>query len=72
MEIAVLGGITEHDERWVYSERYDMKACKGRPNTVTQGMNSIIVPGHSKRHDLIQAMPSALVGTAVNSAFCCF
>ena len=66
---ADLVGITEYDERWVYTERYDMKTRKSRPNDVTDGMTSVIVLGHGMRHDLIGAMPSALAGTAVGIGY---
>ena len=66
---ADLVGITGYDERWVYAERYDMKTSKGRANTVTEGMSSVIVMGHGMRLDLIEAMPSALAGAAVGIGY---
>lgn len=66
---ADLVGITEYDERWVYTERYDLKAREGRPNTVTQGMSSVIVLGHAMSRDLVETMPSALAGAAIGIGY---
>ncbi|MGI9599386.1 MAG: reductive dehalogenase domain-containing protein [Acidimicrobiales bacterium] len=66
---ADLVGITEHDERWVYTERYSAKTGGAKPNDLPDGLTSVVVIGQSMDPDLIQTAPSALSGTATGLGY---
>jgi len=66
---ADLAGVTSYDERWVYSQKFDMKSSGGRPNKATEGMTSVIVLAHAMERELIATMPSALAGAAVGNGY---
>ncbi|MDH4276670.1 MAG: reductive dehalogenase [Acidimicrobiia bacterium] len=66
---ADLVGICAHDERWVYTERYDHRTGGSKPNDLGDGLTSVIVIGQSMDHDLIRAAPSALAGTATGLGY---
>ena len=66
---ADLVGVTAHDERWVYTERYDSQSGKAKPNDLGQGLTSVIVIGQAMDAGLIQTAPSALSGTATGLGY---
>ena len=70
---ADLVGITAHDERWVYTERFAHRTAgagkKAKPNDLPDGITSVIVIGQSMDHGLIQTAPSALSGTATGLGY---
>ncbi len=66
---ADLIGITDHDERWLYTERFSAKTGEGKPNDIPAGVTSTIVIGQSMDADLIQTAPSALSGTATGLGY---
>lgn len=66
---ADLVGITAHDERWVYTERFSSQTGEGKPNDLPDGLTSVIVIGQSMNPDLIQTAPSALSGTATGLGY---
>lgn len=66
---ADLVGIAEHDERWVYTERFSSVSGKAKPNPLPSSMTSVIVIGQSMDQGLIQTAPSALSGTATGLGY---
>ncbi|MEL7157195.1 MAG: reductive dehalogenase [Actinomycetota bacterium] len=66
---ADLVGITEHDERWVYTERFSAATGGPKPNDLPAGLTSVIVIGQSMDADLVQTAPSALSGTATGLGY---
>ncbi|MDH3294556.1 MAG: reductive dehalogenase [Acidimicrobiia bacterium] len=70
---ADLVGITAHDERWVYTERFAHRTegvgLVTKPNELGEGLTSVVVIGQSMDHGLIQTAPSALAGTATGLGY---
>jgi len=66
---ADLVGVTAHDERWVYTERFSHGTGQGKPNDLPDGLTSVIVIGQAMDADLIQAAPSALSGAATGLGY---
>jgi reductive dehalogenase len=66
---ADLVGITEHDERWVYTERFSAINGEAKPNPLPTSVTSVIVIGQSMDQGLIQTAPSALSGTATGLGY---
>jgi len=66
---ADLVGITDFDERWLYSFRVDVRNFEEKPNTLPPGLSHVIVLGHGMDHDLVQTYPSALAGAAVGIGY---
>jgi reductive dehalogenase len=61
---ADLVGVTEFDERWLYSFRIDVRNFEEKPNDLPAGLTNVIVLGHAMDYELVNAYPSALAGTA--------
>ncbi|NNE95264.1 MAG: 4Fe-4S dicluster domain-containing protein [Acidimicrobiales bacterium] len=66
---ADLVGIAEHDERWVYTERFSAATGEAKPNPLPDTVSSVIVIGQAMDQDLIQTAPSALSGTATGLGY---
>jgi len=66
---ADLVGITEHDERWIYTERYSSQTGTAKSNDLPAGLTSVIVIGQSMDPDLVRTAPSALSGTATGLGY---
>ncbi len=66
---ADLVGITDYDERWVYTERFSSATGQAKPNDLPDGLTGVIVIGQSMDADLIQTAPSALSGTATGLGY---
>lgn len=66
---ADLVGVTEFDERWVYTERFNHLTGEAKPNDLPEGLGSVIVIGQAMDADLIQTAPSALAGAATGLGY---
>lgn len=66
---ADLVGITSHDERWVYSERFSPDTMVGKPNELGEGLTNVVVVGQAMDPDLIATAPSALAGAATGIGY---
>ena len=66
---ADLVGITEHDERWLYTHRYSRLADGSKPNDIGEGLTSVIVIGQAMDPSLIDTAPSALAGAATGLGY---
>ena len=68
---AGLVGITEYDERWVYTHRADIatRTREEKPNPMPDGLTSVIVLGHEMDYELVRTYPSALAGAATGREY---
>ena len=66
---ADLIGITEFDERWVYTERYSATDKAAKPNDLPDGLTHVVVIGQEMNDSLIKTAPSALSGTATGLGY---
>jgi len=66
---ADLCGITDMDDRWLYTSRVDTRDMSEAPNDLPQGMTSVIVMGHQMEKDLVATYPSALAGAATGREY---
>lgn len=62
-------GITDMDERWLYTTRVDTRDMSEAPNDLPEGMKSVIVMGHQMEQDLVATYPSALAGAATGREY---
>lgn len=61
---ADLVGITDYDERWLYSHKYSRVTESSKSNEQPEGLSHVIVVAKAMDHGLIETVPSALSGTA--------
>ena len=66
---ADLCGITDLDERWLYSSRVDTRDFSSVPNELPSGIKSVIVLGHQMDEELVATYPSALAGAATGREY---
>ncbi len=66
---ADLCGITDLDERWIYSARVDTRDMTDAPHDLPEGLQSVIVLGHEMAQDLVATYPSALAGAATGREY---
>ncbi len=66
---ATLCGITEHDERWVYESRVDVRDFSEAPTGLPEGLEHVIVLGHEMDRSLVSTYPSALAGAATGREY---
>ncbi len=66
---ADLCGITDLDERWIYSARVDTRDMSDAPHDLPEGLQSVIVLGHEMAEDLVATYPSALAGAATGREY---
>ena len=66
---ADLVGITDFDDRWLYSSRVDTRDFSAAPLDLPEGLSSAIVLGHAMDYDLVRTYPSALAGTATGREY---
>ncbi len=68
---ADLVGITEYDERWVYTDSVDVSRedREEKPNDIPDGLTSVIVLGHEMDHGLVKSYPSALAAAATGREY---
>jgi ferredoxin len=61
---ADLVGITDYDERWLYTHKYSRARENSKPNDQPAGLTHVIVVAKAMDHGLIDTVPSALSGAA--------
>ncbi len=66
---ADLVGITQLDERWLYTYKYSAQTKTEKPNDLPEGLDNVIVIAQEMDFDLIQTVPSALSGTATGLGY---
>ena len=66
---ADLCGVTELDERWLYTSRVDVRDMSEAPLGLPEGMTSVIVLGHEMDKELVATYPSALAGAATGREY---
>ena len=68
---ADLVGITEYDERWVYTKSVNVSTeeREEKPNDIPEGLTSVIVLGHEMDHELVKSYPSALAASATGREY---
>ena len=66
---ADLVGITDYDERWIYTHKYSREEESEKPQELPSGLTSTIVLAQSMDYDLIRTVPSALSGTATGLGY---
>ena len=66
---ADLVGITEYDERWVYTHAYSRLGEAEKPQELPNDMTSVIVIAQEMDRELIETVPSALSGAATGVGY---
>jgi epoxyqueuosine reductase QueG len=66
---ADLCGITDMDDRWIYSARVDTRDMTDAPHDLPEGLNTVIVLGHEMDKELVATYPSALAGAATGREY---
>ncbi len=66
---ANLVGITEYDDRWIYTERYSRINGGPKPNDIGPEHTHCIVIGQAMDPELIATAPSALAGAATGLGY---
>lgn len=66
---ADLCGITDLDERWLYTARVDVRDMSEVPHDLPEGLTSVIVLGHEMDKELVATYPSALAGAATGREY---
>ena len=66
---ADLVGITQYDERWLYTKKYSRQNSKEKPNEIPPELKNVIVIATQMDHDLIKTVPSALSGAATGVGY---
>ncbi|MEM7318048.1 MAG: reductive dehalogenase domain-containing protein [Pseudomonadota bacterium] len=66
---ADLCGVTDLDERWIYTTRVDARDMSEAPHELPDGLTSVIVLGHEMDEELVATYPSALAGAATGREY---
>ena len=66
---ADLVGITDYDERWVYSHVYSRLGETEKPQELPSDLPNVIVIAQEMDRDLVDTVPSALSGTATGVGY---
>ena len=66
---ADLVGITDYDERWTYSRKFNFYTRKEEALKLPEGLGATIVLGFAMDKDLIDTTPSALASAAVSIGY---
>lgn len=66
---ADLCGVTDLDERWIYTSRVDVRDMSDAPHDLPEGLTSVIVLGHEMDRELVATYPSALAGAATGREY---
>lgn len=66
---ADLCGVTELDDRWLYTARVDTRTMAEVPLDLPEGLTSVIVLGHEMDKALVDTYPSALAGAATGREY---
>ena len=61
---ADLVGITDYDERWIYTHRYSRELEHEKPAELPEGLTSTIVIANEMDAEMLETAPSALSGAA--------
>ncbi len=66
---ASLVGITDYDERWLYTQKFSDMSLTARPNDISPDLKYVIVTAQQMDYDLIRTVPSALSGAATGLGY---
>ena len=66
---ADLCGVTDLDDRWLYTSRVDTRDLTEAPLDLPDGLTSVIVLGHEMDKELVATYPSALAGAATGREY---
>jgi epoxyqueuosine reductase QueG len=66
---ADLCGITDLDDRWIYTARVDARDMSDAPHDLPEELTSVIVLGHEMDKELVATYPSALAGAATGREY---
>ncbi len=66
---ASLVGITDYDERWMYTRKFSDISHTERPNDVPAGLDWVVVTAQQMDHGWIRTVPSALSGAATGLGY---
>ena len=66
---ADLCGVTDLDDRWLYSARVDVRDMSEAELGLPDGLRSVIVLGHEMDKSLVDTYPSALAGAATGREY---
>ncbi|MBE1282620.1 MAG: 4Fe-4S dicluster domain-containing protein [Rhodobacteraceae bacterium] len=66
---ADLCGVTDLDDRWLYSARVDARDMSEAPHDLPDGLTHVIVLGHEMEQELVATYPSALAGAATGREY---
>ncbi len=66
---ADLCGVTDLDDRWLYTSRVDTRDMTDAPHDLPEGLNTVIVLGHEMDQELVATYPSALAGAATGREY---
>jgi len=66
---ADLCGITDFDDRWLYTARVDTRDLSEVPHHLPEGLTSVIVMGHEMDKPLVDTYPSALAGASTGREY---
>lgn len=66
---ADLLGVTEFDERWMYTNKFSDMSLSEKPQEIPEGLNNVIVVAQAMDYDLIRTVPSALSGAATGLGY---
>ena len=66
---ASLVGITEYDERWMYTSKFSDISLTERPNDIPGGLDRVVVTAQQMDYGWIRTVPSALSGAATGLGY---
>ena len=66
---ADLVGITDNDERWLYTHAYSRENETEKPQEIPTDLENVIVIAQSMDRELLRTAPSALSGTATGATY---
>ena len=66
---ADLVGITDNDERWLYTHAYSRENETEKPQEISTDLENVIVIAQSMDRGLLRTAPSALSGTATGATY---
>lgn len=66
---ADLVGVTDFDERWMYTKKFSDLSLKEKDQEIPEGMTSVIMVAQKMDYELIRTVPSALSGAATGLGY---
>ncbi|MGI9624416.1 MAG: 4Fe-4S double cluster binding domain-containing protein [Acidimicrobiales bacterium] len=66
---ADLVGITDYDQRWMYTQRFSARTGGPKSNDIGEGLDHVVVIGQAMNQTLISSAPSALAGAATGLGY---